>query len=72
MRLYFIINPAAGSGGFQKLVIEAADHLSQLGCTVERVETSGKGDAIRLAQQAAAEGFDVAVAVGGDGTINEV
>ncbi|MBI1879083.1 MAG: diacylglycerol kinase family lipid kinase [Chloroflexi bacterium] len=72
MRLCFIVNPAAGSGGFQKLVIEAANHLSQLGCIVERVETTGKGDAIHLAQQAAAQGFDVAVAVGGDGTVNEV
>lgn len=72
MRLCFIVNPAAGSGGFQKLVIEAADRLSQFGCSVERVETSCKGDAIRLARQAAAERFDVAVAVGGDGTINEV
>lgn len=72
MRLCFIVNPAAGSGGFQKLVIEAADHLSRLGCTVERVETNCKGDATHLARQAAEQRFDVAVAVGGDGTINEV
>ena len=45
MRLRFIVNPAAGSGGFQKLVVEAANHLRQLDCTVERVETQGKGDA---------------------------
>jgi YegS/Rv2252/BmrU family lipid kinase len=72
MKLCFIVNPAAGSGGFQKLVVEAAEHLQQFGCTVERVETCAKGDAIGLARRAAAEGFDVAVAVGGDGTINEV
>lgn len=72
MKACFIVNPAAGSGGFQKLVLEAADHLIQLGCQVERVETQAKGDATCLARHAAAEGFDVAVAVGGDGTINEV
>jgi diacylglycerol kinase family enzyme len=72
MRLRFIVNPAAGSGGFQKLVVEAANHLRQLDCTVDRVETQSKGDATHLARQAAAEGFDVAVAVGGDGTVNEV
>lgn len=72
MRVCFIVNPAAGSGGFQKLVVEAADFVAGLGCRVERVETQAKGDATRLARQAAAEGFDVAVAVGGDGTINEV
>jgi YegS/Rv2252/BmrU family lipid kinase len=72
MRVCFIVNPAAGSGGFQKLVVEAATYLSQRGCAVERLETQAKGDATRLAQQAAAEQFEVAVAVGGDGTINEV
>lgn len=72
MRVCFIVNPAAGSGGFQKLVVEAADFVASLGCQVERVETQAKGDATRLARQAVAESFDVAVAVGGDGTINEV
>jgi len=43
-----------------------------LGCRVTRTETKGKGDATQLARQAAQEGFDAAVAVGGDGTINEV
>jgi diacylglycerol kinase (ATP) len=72
VRICFIANPAAGSGEFRKLVREAGQHLSQRGCQVERVETKGQGDATRLAQQAAADGFDVAVAVGGDGTVNEV
>jgi diacylglycerol kinase (ATP) len=72
MKVQFIINPVAGSGEFQKLVAEASDYLAQLGHTVRRTETTGKGDALRLAQQAAGEAFDVAVAVGGDGTINEV
>jgi len=72
MKIYFIVNPAAGSGGFQKLVIKAAGHLTRLGCRVKQVETKCKGDATRLARRAVAEGFDVAVAVGGDGTINEV
>jgi YegS/Rv2252/BmrU family lipid kinase len=72
MKTCFIVNPVAGSGGFQKLVLEAADYLAGLGCRVERVETQAKGDAIQLARQAAADGFEVAVAVGGDGTINEV
>jgi diacylglycerol kinase (ATP) len=34
--------------------------------------TAGPGDAVALARQAAADGADVVVAVGGDGTINEV
>jgi YegS/Rv2252/BmrU family lipid kinase len=72
VKVRFIVNPTAGSGEFQKLLFEATAHLSRLGCTVERVETKAKGDALRLAHQAARKSFDVAVAVGGDGTINEV
>jgi YegS/Rv2252/BmrU family lipid kinase len=72
MKVYFIINPLAGFGGFQKLVGEAAAHLTRLGCQVKQAETTGPGNAIKLAKQAAGEAFDVAVAVGGDGTINEV
>jgi YegS/Rv2252/BmrU family lipid kinase len=72
MKACLIVNPNAGPIGFQKQVRGAATHLSKLGCEVKRVETKGKGDATHLAQQAAEEGFNVAVAVGGDGTINEV
>jgi diacylglycerol kinase family enzyme len=70
MKIRFIVNPAAGSGGFQKLVLEAA-LFSRVG-RCQRVETQAKGDATQLARQAADDGFEVAVAVGGDGTINEV
>jgi YegS/Rv2252/BmrU family lipid kinase len=72
MKAYLIVNPNAGPTEFQKQVRKAQTHLSKLGCQTRRVETKGRGDATHLAQQAAQEGFDVAVAVGGDGTINEV
>lgn len=72
MKICLIVNPAAGSGHLQKMVNKAGNHLAQMGCTVKQVETAGAGDAIRLARQAADESFDVAVAIGGDGTINEV
>lgn len=72
MRVFFIVNPVAGISEFQKQINRAADHLSAQGCQVERKETKKPGDAMSLARQAAQEGFDVAVAVGGDGTVNEV
>lgn len=72
MKIFFIINPVAGFGGFQKLVTKAMDHLVRQGHQIHSAETKLKGDAICLAQQAARENFEVAVAVGGDGTINEV
>ncbi len=72
MKICFIVNPLAGFGGFQKLVFKATEYLARLGHQIDRLETSAQGDAIRLAEQAARDGCDVVVAVGGDGTINEV
>jgi len=72
MRVFFIINPLAGISEFQKQVSRAADYLIKHGCEVRRDETGKSGDATILARQAAEEGFDVVVAVGGDGTVNEV
>jgi YegS/Rv2252/BmrU family lipid kinase len=72
MKIYLIINPKAGPSAFQKQIRAAENHLVRLGCEVERVETAGQGDATRLARAAAEAKYDVAVAVGGDGTINEV
>ncbi len=72
MKIYFIINPIAGFGGFQKLVSKAMNRLVDSGCIVKSAETEAVGDATCLARQAAQAGFDVAVAIGGDGTINEV
>ncbi|MBN1995193.1 MAG: diacylglycerol kinase family lipid kinase [Anaerolineae bacterium] len=74
MKVCFIVNPAAGGVGstFQKQVVKAANQLAKQGCKVERVETKAKDDGIQVSRQAAAAGFEVAVAVGGDGTINEV
>jgi diacylglycerol kinase (ATP) len=72
MKIWLIVNPVAGFTGFQKQVRKAAHYLTDKGCTVKWSETGQAGDAIRLAKQAAAENYDIAVAVGGDGTINEV
>ncbi len=73
MKIYFIVNPQAGGfRGFQKLVDKAVNQLSKQGYQVECTDTTGAGDGLRLARQAAAQGYDVAVAIGGDGTVNEV
>ncbi len=42
------------------------------GWELKRVDTTGPGEATHLARQAAADGYEVVVAVGGDGTLNEV
>jgi YegS/Rv2252/BmrU family lipid kinase len=71
MKVHFIVNPMAGSGEFKKLVSEASAYVAELGHQVKLTETTGKGSALLLARRAADEACDVAVAVGGDGTINE-
>jgi len=63
-----IFNPAAGSRRRRKL----ARALAVLGPLAELVETSGPGDARRIAAAAGNDGHDCVVAAGGDGTIAEV
>ncbi|MGH7454301.1 MAG: diacylglycerol/lipid kinase family protein [bacterium] len=69
-KIKFIINPNAGFRR-DKSYIEnlIRRHCHSLDFTIEH--TSGPGDATRLAQQAADEGYTMVVAVGGDGTVNE-
>ncbi len=50
----------------------AANELEQHGWVVEMAETTQTGHGIRLAREAVARGFQAVIAVGGDGTVNEV
>ena len=71
-RIVFVVNPIAGKGRkgqFPSWVKELLDHSLY---DYEIWYTKCKGHAKQLAEQAAAEGFDVVAAVGGDGTVNEV
>jgi diacylglycerol kinase family enzyme len=49
-----------------------ATNLSALGLDFDMVHTQAAGEAIQLARQAVDDGYDTIVAVGGDGTANEV
>jgi YegS/Rv2252/BmrU family lipid kinase len=62
-----ILNPQSGSADHAEMV---RDRAVLRGYTVE--ETQRKHHAIQLAQHAAEDGADEIVAVGGDGTLNEV
>ncbi|HZY79692.1 MAG TPA: YegS/Rv2252/BmrU family lipid kinase [Cyclobacteriaceae bacterium] len=72
MKIFFIINKFSGTG-YQdsiegRIIDTCAAH--KYGCTIEF--TRDRGHATELARQAVAEKFDMAFAVGGDGTVNEV
>jgi YegS/Rv2252/BmrU family lipid kinase len=66
-----IYNPAAGPKMFPK-IDRVRGILSAGNTPFEICETVRPGDAVILAREAAHAGMDAAVAVGGDGTVNEV
>jgi diacylglycerol kinase family enzyme len=69
VRVVFLVNTTASSVTARtRVVIQKA--LSA-GNTVTVAETSRRGHAMRLAQGAAADGADLVVVLGGDGTLNE-
>ncbi|WP_310397924.1 diacylglycerol kinase family lipid kinase [Hymenobacter sp.] len=68
----FILNPAAGPSRRLDLPGLIARHFGALEADYEIRLTQFAGHAVELARQAAADGFRVVVAVGGDGTVNEV
>ena len=67
-----ILNPAAGRGAGARLSPQICEWLQCSALDFELEVTSGPGHATALARQAAAQGRDMVVAVGGDGTANEV
>ncbi|MBU1050759.1 YegS/Rv2252/BmrU family lipid kinase [Candidatus Bipolaricaulota bacterium] len=66
-----IVNPAAGGGTAGQSIPDIESKLNKLGLKFDLVKTERPWHAVELAQKAAAEA-DVVVAVGGDGTANEV
>ncbi|MGD8399174.1 MAG: diacylglycerol kinase family lipid kinase [Anaerolineae bacterium] len=67
-----ILNPTAGRGTAGRLWPRIDARLRSLGLDFELATTQGAGHAVRLAEEAACRGCDLVVAVGGDGTANEV
>jgi YegS/Rv2252/BmrU family lipid kinase len=67
-----ILNPVAGRGAGARLSSRIDALLCDLGLDFELVNTQAPGHATALAEEAALQGQDLVVAVGGDGTANEV
>lgn len=72
-RALIVFNPIAGQASSLEQDLHAArDVLREHGWHVDLRPTEGPGDGTRIAREAAAEGYHVVIAAGGDGTINEV
>ena len=67
-----IINPVAGRGYASRVEPDIRRILEGLGVAHEIMHTTAPREATALAERAAAEGAPAVVAVGGDGTVNEV
>ena len=66
-----ICNPVAGPKRGNR-IDRVRDSLSSRGAAFRLRETGGPGDAVLMAREAAHSGAETVVAVGGDGTLNEV
>ena len=72
MKTAFIVNPASANGTTGRRWPAVSARLLGWGIEHQSMLTNRPGDATALAAQALHEGFDSVVAVGGDGTLNEV
>ena len=67
-----IVNPRSGTSDKGRIVRLALSELLKAGITVKTVYTERPAHATELAEAAACDGADIVVAMGGDGTVNEV
>ena len=72
MRTKIVVNCTAGRGYAAKALRRVKSFLARYGVEHDLVATKGPGHGVELARQAAEEGYDRVVAMGGDGTAAEV
>jgi diacylglycerol kinase (ATP) len=68
----FVVNPASANGSTRRRWPEIAHRAAELGLDGPALLSEGPGHAADLAETAARDGIPLVVAVGGDGTVNEV
>jgi len=71
-RILFIVNPVSGIGRCEKVEGILQKRLNSKKYTYKVVYTEQPGHAVLLSRDACGQGIDFVVAVGGDGTVNEV
>lgn len=71
-KILFIVNPISGHGRKENFPFWVNMFIDKTAFDYEIVFTQYQGHAQKLASEAVANGIDIVVAVGGDGTINEI
>ncbi|MCW1928352.1 diacylglycerol kinase [Bhargavaea beijingensis] len=71
-RARIIYNPTSGREIFRKHLPEVLVRMEEAGYETSCHATTCEGDATEAAKTAVERGFDIIIAVGGDGTLNEV
>ena len=71
-RILIVLNPVAGQEDPTRVRRRIGGAFAVRGAAFDLVETTGAGDAERMAREAVALGYRAVVAAGGDGTIAEV
>ena len=71
-RARIIYNPTSGRELFKKYLPQVLQKLENAGYETSAHATTGEGDATRAAKIAVERRYDIVVAAGGDGTLNEV
>lgn len=72
MKVKIILNPRAGRGKAAKLKAKILAELANYGYRSHLEETQWHGHAIEIAKKAVESGYDLVIAAGGDGTVNQV
>lgn len=70
-KIQFVINPSAGQGKYERIIHAIRETLSDSNLKYDIKVLEYKGEATSVAREAA-NTHDIVVAVGGDGTVNEV
>lgn len=71
-RARVIYNPTSGKEGMRRYLPDVLEMLEKAGYETSAHATTGEGDATTAAQTACERQYDLVVAAGGDGTLNEV
>ena len=71
-RIVFVVNPISGTQGKKAILKWIDERIDRALFDYSIVKTQYAGHAVEIAAAAAKDNVDIVVAIGGDGTINEI